>query len=106
MHLSVHLFLSWWGYSLYHHPGTTDSLPDVYVCVNPQVRKASEVEKENMAALQQLQERNQEALEGARRNLEEERKNSQALQKRAAELQTVSRVSIRSSAMMFPWNRM
>ncbi|XP_030214317.1 trichohyalin isoform X4 [Gadus morhua] len=52
------------------------------------VRKASEVEKENMAALQQLQERNQEALEGARRNLEEERKNSQALQKRAAELQT------------------
>ncbi|XP_059910781.1 trichohyalin-like isoform X3 [Gadus macrocephalus] len=41
-----------------------------------------------MAVLQQLQERNQEALEVARRNLEEERKNSQALQKRAAELQT------------------
>ena len=59
-----------------------------------------------MAVLQELEERNQEALEGAKCDLEEERKNSQALQKHVTKLQAVRRVSIRSSAVMFPWNRM
>ena len=83
----------------------------MFVCVNPQVQKALELEKENIAALQQLEERNHEALEGARHDLEEERKNAQALQKHVAELQAVRPVSIHpsihpSSAVMFPWNRM